>query len=363
MTNTSKHLFIAKLAKTIGKPVSILDTETTGIGAPKTIGIVQFAILTVHPDGKEVPYETLINPEMKIPAEASRVHHIYDNHVANKDPFRAIANSIRKAYQTRIISGFNIETYDTPVIRANMESALGAGSFPECSQLDVRRIYTKGKNGVRGKLSEVAEMFGIEVKNAHNALGDVMMTAGILDAMIEQYGTKYVLNYLTLTPGSTAGNTQNNPKEQQQASVKTAQPVVKKQAKQNTESAILEFLASTDKQLLRSSYQELSDKLGVSQTTLSFAISALIQKGAVDLNRIGDREELQRILCVLPSIYAEEQKLAGLGVQVKLTPLLERVRKTGIDSDFVQLRIALQLMDMGKTLVMDNQQNQVLSRS
>ena len=75
------------------KPICFFDLETTGVNIT-TDRIVEISILKVFPDGKEEKKTWLVNPEMPIPAQATAVHGISDEKVANEPTFTMLANEI-----------------------------------------------------------------------------------------------------------------------------------------------------------------------------------------------------------------------------------------------------------------------------
>ena len=77
------------------KPLCFFDLETTGTDISKD-RIVEIAILKLHPDGSKETLESRVNPEMPILAEASAVHGITNEMVAEVPYFqRAISKNIR----------------------------------------------------------------------------------------------------------------------------------------------------------------------------------------------------------------------------------------------------------------------------
>ena len=68
------------------KPLCFFDLETTGTTISKD-RIVEIAVLKLHPDGTKEKKEWRINPEQHIPKEASNIHGITDDMVANEPTF------------------------------------------------------------------------------------------------------------------------------------------------------------------------------------------------------------------------------------------------------------------------------------
>ena len=83
-----------KLALT--NPIVFFDLETTGTNIISD-RIVEICYLKVMPNGNETMRTLKINPEMHIPEEASAVHGIYDQDVADCPTFKEVAKEIAKA--------------------------------------------------------------------------------------------------------------------------------------------------------------------------------------------------------------------------------------------------------------------------
>jgi len=90
----------------------VLDTETTGLGSDARI--VEICIL----DGQTgTPLiNTLINPGMTIPSEASAIHNIYDKDVQDKPAFAEIQPQIENALTGKPCIIYN-KAYDRPILR------------------------------------------------------------------------------------------------------------------------------------------------------------------------------------------------------------------------------------------------------
>ena len=82
-----------KLALT--NTIVFFDLETTGTNITSD-RIVEISYLKVMPNGNETMRTLKINPEMHIPEEASAVHGIYDQDVADCPTFKEVAKEIAK---------------------------------------------------------------------------------------------------------------------------------------------------------------------------------------------------------------------------------------------------------------------------
>jgi hypothetical protein len=72
------------------RPLAVIDLETTGTDT-KVDRIVEVSVLKVMPGGAHDHRTRRVNPGVPIPAEATAVHGISDDDVADMPTFRAIA--------------------------------------------------------------------------------------------------------------------------------------------------------------------------------------------------------------------------------------------------------------------------------
>ena len=75
------------------KPIIFFDLETTGTNIT-TDRIVEISMIKIMPNGEERERTLRINPEMHIPKEATDVHGISDEDVANCRTFKEIAKDL-----------------------------------------------------------------------------------------------------------------------------------------------------------------------------------------------------------------------------------------------------------------------------
>lgn len=193
--------------------VIVVDLETTGVD-PTTCGIVQIGAVTYHPEREHyaVALNQLVDPGMPIPAEASAIHGITDEHIryapAQRTAIRLLENSIymiaRVAERVPIVAGFNCASYDFKVLEAN-----GMELVRERT-LDVRWLtdrYYPYNGGTLSATYQVAT--GNPPLDAHDAVADCIMTTEILhthlqatgktvDDLLEEFKTPQVLEFCAL---------------------------------------------------------------------------------------------------------------------------------------------------------------------
>ena len=102
---------------TLVKPLAFFDLETTGT----TVGldrIVEIGVLKVTPDGQELQLQTRVNPEIRIPREATAVHGISDKDVEDKPTFDKVAPMVARFLEGCDFAGYNVLHFDLPMLEA-----------------------------------------------------------------------------------------------------------------------------------------------------------------------------------------------------------------------------------------------------
>ena len=164
----------------------VLDTETTGLG--KHDEIVQIAI--VDQNG-ETAIDELIKPTIPIPFGASKVHGIYDSDVEDARNFKDIYTELSKLLAGQVVVAYNKDfdqrmlkqsgaKYGLPEIRVNWEKC----AMRQYAQY--KGIKTNWKRGYKWhRLGSAVVQEGLQVIDAHNALGDARMTLALIRKMAE----------------------------------------------------------------------------------------------------------------------------------------------------------------------------------
>jgi len=124
------------------RPLCVFDLETTGLQITKD-RIVQIAIIKLLPNGKQVTFNELVNPEQNIPDEIAAIHGITNEMVANAPTFKDLAPSIIDFIGESDLAGYNSNKFDIPVLseellRCGIDFDLGARHF-----VDVQNIFHK----------------------------------------------------------------------------------------------------------------------------------------------------------------------------------------------------------------------------
>ncbi|MEZ5047714.1 MAG: 3'-5' exonuclease [Chitinophagaceae bacterium] len=166
------------------RPIACIDLETTGTSITKD-RIVEISIIKLLPDGNTDKKTRKINPGMPIPKEASDIHGIYDEDVANEPNFKELANGIKQYIENCDLCGFNSNKFDLPLLT---EEFLRAGievDFKKRKLVDVQQIFFKKEP--RNLTAAYKFYCNKNLEDAHSAEADALATIEILLAQIAHY--------------------------------------------------------------------------------------------------------------------------------------------------------------------------------
>jgi len=166
------------------RPLAFFDLETTGVRIGKD-RIVQIGIVRLLPDGTRERYQTLVNPEMPIPPEATAVHGISDFDVSFAPRLREVASEVLGHLEGCDLAGFNVIRFDVPFLAEELHRVGQPWDTALLRIVDAQRIFHKTE---RRDLSAALKFYtGREHDGAHDALSDVEATADVLLAQLDRY--------------------------------------------------------------------------------------------------------------------------------------------------------------------------------
>lgn len=166
------------------KPLCIFDLETTGTNVAND-RIVEICIMKVNPDSSRETKTWRVNPEMYIPKDASAVHGIYDEDVADKPTFKEIAPKVMEMISGCDLAGFNSNRFDVPLLAEELLRAETDFDLDKFKLVDVQTIYHKMEP--RNLSAAYGFYCGKPLENAHSAEADVLATFEVLDAQVGKY--------------------------------------------------------------------------------------------------------------------------------------------------------------------------------
>ena len=167
------------------KPIIFFDLETTGVNF-QTDRIVEISYIKVMPNGSEESRTIRVNPGRPIPAEATAIHHITDEDVANERPFKDIARELARTFQGCDIGGFNSNKFDLPLLQEEFIRA-GVDDFDpsRCRLIDVQTIFHKMEQ--RTLVAAYKFYCDKDLTDAHSANADTRATYEVLKAQLDRY--------------------------------------------------------------------------------------------------------------------------------------------------------------------------------
>ena len=166
------------------RPICFFDLETTGVKVAED-RIVEISILKEYPNGTKESKTWLVNPEMKIPAETTAIHHIDNAKVENEPTFKDLATEIHTMIKGCDLAGFNSNKFDVPLLaeeflRVGIDFDLGKNKL-----IDVQNIFHK----MEQRTLVAAYKFYCEgdLTNAHSASADTEATYEVFKAQLDRY--------------------------------------------------------------------------------------------------------------------------------------------------------------------------------
>lgn len=175
------------------KPI-YYDTETTGIN-PKTDRIVEIA---AYDPVNDRSFEELVNPGIPIPPDATAIHKISNEMVADSPAFAEIGKKFIEFCEGEVILiAHNNDAFDLHFLRN--EFSRHDTDMPAWQFLDSLRWARRYRPDLpRHTLQFLREIYGIPENNAHRALDDVIVLHKIFSMMIDDLDIEEVARLLSI---------------------------------------------------------------------------------------------------------------------------------------------------------------------
>lgn len=168
--------------------IFIYDLETTSVKVSEA-RIVQFSYeLREFTGGRLIDECTrLVNPGIPIPLQATGVHGIYDEDVADEPPFEHFAGQFKKILDRDdiIICGFNNRRFDDIILENEFRRI---GQKVDLSQKPVIDVFTFYKKHYPATLEGVvSHILREEMEGAHNAAADTKYTYSVFKELFKRH--------------------------------------------------------------------------------------------------------------------------------------------------------------------------------
>ncbi len=170
------------------RPLVCIDLEATGVMLGRD-RIVQVATATILPNGAVSTWQSLVNPEMPIPAETTAVHGLTDAMVASAPTFAQVAPTLAALLLGSDLAGYNVERFDRRLLGAEFRRVAMPDPTVDARCVDAYLIFARREPrsldaalrfyGVQGQLTD---------RRAHEAASDVEAALAVLAAQVKGYG-------------------------------------------------------------------------------------------------------------------------------------------------------------------------------
>ena len=161
----------------------VIDVETTGLN-PAIDRVVEFGWAIVSGDGAvENRNSTLINPGKPIPADASRVHGIFDADVAGAPAFDEALAAFPEFWEEDFPFVFHNAAFDSQFMRSSPRFVASTQILCtlRLAQNLIPQLGSYSLNHLRAQLGIV------ETSPAHRAAADVETTCALLGRLVDRY--------------------------------------------------------------------------------------------------------------------------------------------------------------------------------
>lgn len=180
-TSDTRQKAIEEARRVVGLCPVYLDTETTGL--ERDDEIIEIAIID---DEGQILFESLVKPRKRIPADATRVHHITNTHVENASAWPIVWTKAKEVLQGKLIVMYN-DDFDLRMMKQSyLQYNLRWNE--KLDTFDLLKLYAQFRGEWDYKhghyryhsLANAGIACGIGLPNAHRASADILLTRALL---------------------------------------------------------------------------------------------------------------------------------------------------------------------------------------
>jgi len=150
-----------------------IDLETTGVD-PETDRIIEIAMLEVTDKPHAAKLHYMLNPGKTIPKVVEELTGITNERVERCLPFKSIAEFVYNSLQGVDLLGFNLRSFDVPLLVNELQRCNYEIDLSETRILDASVLFKK--QYPRTLEAAVKTYIGINQEGAHGAMSDVLHT-------------------------------------------------------------------------------------------------------------------------------------------------------------------------------------------
>lgn len=168
------------------------DTETTGVKAERD-RVIEIAAYDAE---RQLSFERLINPKCPIPPDATAIHNITDEMVADAPTFEQIITEFLDFCSGEVVLiAHNNDGFDIHFLREEFKRC--SQPLPPWKFFDTLKWARRYRPDLpRHSLQFLREIFGIAANNAHRALDDVKVLHEVYTRMTDDLSIEEAFNLL-----------------------------------------------------------------------------------------------------------------------------------------------------------------------
>jgi DNA polymerase-3 subunit epsilon len=164
-----------------------LDCEATGL-EPTQDRIVEIAVASFSFEKIFEQYESLIDPECRIPQTSQEIHNISQEMVAGKPKIQEVLPDLLKMIEGHTIVGHGIG-FDIALIAAEAKRHQIPTKIQEAPLIDTLRLARLYGESPVNSLDKLRQHFNIEPQGAHRAMSDVIVNIEVFKYLSKTFKT------------------------------------------------------------------------------------------------------------------------------------------------------------------------------
>jgi len=172
--------------RSLSRPVVFFDIEATGTD-PMSDRIVELSVVRMDPPpaGMRPPKTWRINPEMRIPTEASEIHGIVNDDLSAAPTFAAIVPELTEVFAGADLAGFSIGRFDVRILAAELARAGSSLDLSASRVIDAQVIYHQREP--RNLSAALRFYCDKELVDAHGAEADTIAALEVFAGQLARY--------------------------------------------------------------------------------------------------------------------------------------------------------------------------------
>lgn len=172
--------------RSLTRPVVFFDIEATGTD-PMSDRIVEISAVRVDPPPASLraPRTWRINPEMRIPSEASEIHGIVNDDLSSAPTFADIVPELTEVFRGADLAGFSIGRFDVRILAAELSRAGSTLDLSASRVIDAQVIYHQREP--RNLSAALRFYCDRELIDAHGAEADTIAALEVFAGQLSRY--------------------------------------------------------------------------------------------------------------------------------------------------------------------------------